>query len=198
LAFEFTVAFDQSVVFPVLISEVGTVSDQEGWTSLPNELPGQLRVGAFGPSGLQGAGCLFRLGFKLIGAAGKSTSLTLNPFLFNSGTPAVWVRNGSLTISGVSGVKAAELGPPSVVLKQNYPNPFNPSTTIAFTLAHRSDVTLTVYDQLGQQIARLVEGEVDAGYHEVRFDGGSHASGVYFYRIQTGGSVETRKLTLLH
>jgi hypothetical protein len=74
--------------------------------------------------------------------------------------------------------------PSETVLFQNYPNPFNPSTTIRFGLPKKSHVILSVFNTLGQQVASLVEGEREAGYHEVRLDGSGLASGVYFYRIR--------------
>ena len=82
-------------------------------------------------------------------------------------------------------------------LEQNYPNPFNPSTMIRYSLPHRSRVVLTVYNTLGQQLATLLNGDIDAGYHEVRFDASGLASGVYFYRLQAGDFGQTRKLLLL-
>ncbi len=87
--------------------------------------------------------------------------------------------------------------PGRLELSQNYPNPFNPSTTIRYGLPARSHVTLTVYNTLGQQVAKLVNGEQEAGYHEVKFDGSKLASGVYLYRMQAGSYVETRKLLLV-
>jgi len=84
--------------------------------------------------------------------------------------------------------------PLAPVLVQNYPNPFNPATTIRYALPHRSHVTLTVYNTLGQQVAQLINSDIDAGYHEVQFNATNLASGVYFYRIQAGSYVETRKL----
>jgi hypothetical protein len=94
-------------------------------------------------------------------------------------------------------VKSGELLPRLFALEQNYPNPFNPSTTIRYSLPHRSQVLLTVYNTLGQQVATLVQGEQEAGSYEVKFDGSGLASGVYFYRIQAGSYVETRKLVLI-
>lgn len=74
------------------------------------------------------------------------------------------------------------------LLEQNYPNPFNPSTTIRFGLPQRSHVTLTVFNTLGQQVAQLVNAELEAGYHDAVFEPTHLASGVYFYRMQVRGS----------
>jgi hypothetical protein len=87
--------------------------------------------------------------------------------------------------------------PSTNALSQNYPNPFNPSTTIKYELPKASHVTLTVFNTLGQQVALLQNGEQEAGYHEVKFDGAGLSSGVYFYRIQAGDFVQTRKLMLI-
>ena len=87
--------------------------------------------------------------------------------------------------------------PQAFRLSQNFPNPFNPSTTIRYGLPSRSHVVLTVYNTLGQQVATLVQGEQEAGYHEVKFDGTGLASGVYLYRMQAGSYVETKKLLLV-
>jgi hypothetical protein len=87
--------------------------------------------------------------------------------------------------------------PTEFVLQQNYPNPFNPSTTIQYALPSRSQVTLTVFNTLGQIVRELVNGDIGAGYHEVQFDATGLASGVYFYRMRAGDFVETKRLLLL-
>jgi hypothetical protein len=87
--------------------------------------------------------------------------------------------------------------PKSIELAQNYPNPFNPSTTIRFGLPARSYVRLEVHNTLGQQVATLQDGEIDAGYHEMVFDGIGLPSGVYFYRMQAGSFSNSKKLLLI-
>jgi hypothetical protein len=87
--------------------------------------------------------------------------------------------------------------PTVAALNQNYPNPFNPVTTIRYELPEPSHVTLTVFNTLGQQVAKLIDGDIEAGFHDVQFDAGALATGAYFYRLQAGGFVETKRLMVL-
>jgi hypothetical protein len=87
--------------------------------------------------------------------------------------------------------------PECFALSPNYPNPFNPLTTIAYDLLKVSDVTLTIYTITGQQVAVLVNTHQKAGHHTIRFDGSGFANGVYLYRLEAGGFVETRRMVLL-
>ncbi len=87
--------------------------------------------------------------------------------------------------------------PAKPVLGQNSPNPFNPATTISFTLPQQGHVSLEVYSVIGQRVAQLVDGVKPAGQHQVVFEAGDLASGIYLYRLQTAGSVETKKLILM-
>ena len=87
--------------------------------------------------------------------------------------------------------------PRVISLLQNYPNPFNPSTTIRYELPEYGYVRLSVYDMIGRRIAILVEGQMQAGLHQVNFDAGSLSSGIYLYRLEAGNSVLTKKLSLI-
>ena len=82
-------------------------------------------------------------------------------------------------------------------LSQNYPNPFNPTTTIKYSIPKQSLVTLKIYDILGRQITTLVNEEKPAGNYKIKYDASSLASGVYFYRLQAGNFVQTKKMILL-
>jgi len=91
----------------------------------------------------------------------------------------------------------ADETPRATGLGQNYPNPFNPSTIIRFNLRTAGHVTLKVYDAAGAHVATLVDRAVDAGSHFVSFNATNLASGVYFYRLETAGFSETRKMIVL-
>ena len=87
-------------------------------------------------------------------------------------------------------------------LSQNYPNPFNPTTTILLELPHRTNVSLSIYNVLGQHVAKLIDGPRSHGTYEVTWDGRNNdgrqvTSGVYFYRLITDNHSATKKLMLL-
>jgi hypothetical protein len=87
--------------------------------------------------------------------------------------------------------------PESFFVTQNYPNPFNPSTIIRFGLPSTSDVTAKVFNILGQEVATLFNGQLQAGEHELLFDAGNLSSGIYFYQIQAGDEVSIRQMMLM-
>ncbi len=108
-----------------------------------------------------------------------------------------------LDLSTYTGIDAPqEQLPERFTLAQNYPNPFNPSTSIAFALPERAEVSLKIYNANGQLVRTLVQEERAAGQHVVQWEGKNSAgqevaSGVYWYRLQSGKSVQQRKMTLV-
>ncbi|HOJ05045.1 MAG TPA: choice-of-anchor L domain-containing protein [Bacteroidota bacterium] len=87
--------------------------------------------------------------------------------------------------------------PGALMLDQNYPNPFNPSTTLRFTVPSDGMTRLAVYNSLGMEVARLVDGFVQAGSYSYQFDAAALAGGTYFYTLEHNGQVERRSMQLL-
>ncbi|MEQ9393134.1 MAG: T9SS type A sorting domain-containing protein [Balneola sp.] len=109
------------------------------------------------------------------------------------------VENGqptSIKQVPVSNEETPEI-PNAVSLKQNYPNPFNPTTTIEFELDRSTFTKITVYDVLGRKVRELVNEIRPAGINAIQFDATNLASGVYLYRLEANGIVQTKRLTLI-
>ena len=92
--------------------------------------------------------------------------------------------------------------PATFTLHQNFPNPFNPITSLRYDLPEQAQVTLTIYDLIGREVAQLINTTQDAGYRSVKWDatdmhGKPVSAGVYLYQIQAGEFVQTRKMVLL-
>ncbi len=82
-------------------------------------------------------------------------------------------------------------------LQSAYPNPFNPTTTLNFSLPIETKVSLSIYNLQGREVSKLIDGNMDAGYHSVVWNADSHSSGVYFIKMVAGEYVNTRKLMLI-
>jgi len=126
---------------------------------------------------------------------------------FNGGLDEIRIYNRALSTNEVNDiynqVTAVEDNvhknklPENFLLSQNYPNPFNPTTKISYQIPERSFITIKVYDVLGSEVATLVNGEKPAGSYEVEFDAESLPSSIYFYQLQAGSFVETKKMVLM-
>jgi minor extracellular serine protease Vpr len=99
--------------------------------------------------------------------------------------------------TGINAVEGTEFLPAEYSLGQNYPNPFNPSTVIEYHLAAPGNVRLGVYDLLGREVTTLVNEKKGAGSYVAKFDARGLASGIYFYRLEANGFVQSKKMTLL-
>jgi hypothetical protein len=112
------------------------------------------------------------------------------------GTVAPPTRFSYMVVAlGVTG-NTSEI-PSEFRLYSNYPNPFNPSTKIKFDLPNVSNVKLFVYDILGREVSRIIDGELKAGRYEAEFDATNLPSGVYFYRLVTDGFTDTKKMLMI-
>ncbi len=118
-----------------------------------------------------------------------------------------WDENGQIgrfvetpdfgrTVVALNAANSGNL-PTEYALSQNYPNPFNPSTTISFALPEANHVRLDIYNVLGQQVETLLDRNMSAGQHEIEWNTGTAASGVYFYRLTAGTFSETKKMMFL-
>ena len=87
--------------------------------------------------------------------------------------------------------------PENYLLSQNYPNPFNPETVIRYSIPQAEEVSLVVYNLIGEKVALLINGNMPAGNHRVTWDASNFPSGIYFYRLQASDFVQTRKMVLL-
>jgi hypothetical protein len=139
---------------------------------------------------IQGDGVVATIDLEVV----KDEIPGVSPLQFND----VTLNEGtiSIQINGQPFGKETSL-PSRYALNQNYPNPFNPVTSIAFDLPEYSKVTITVFDLLGKEVARLVDGPMNAGSHSIQFNGARMASGVYFYQIKTQHFTSVKKMILL-
>jgi hypothetical protein len=118
-----------------------------------------------------------------------SGGITTGPALTNE----TWVLTEIIQGINIEGGTVPE----EYSLVQNYPNPFNPTTNIEYSIPEQSFVELKVYDVLGNEVATLVNEEQSAGVYRTDFIGTNLTSGIYFYKLQTGSFVETKKMILL-
>ena len=133
----------------------------------------------------------------------SGVTTTLWSVIYVGSSPG-FIAGGDLSISGngtilrtdntLNAQWMSEL--PTATLNQNFPNPFNRSTEISFYVPHNGIVSLKVYDVLGRQVAALVDEQLQTGNYTTTFDASGLQNGIYFYRLQTTGFNQTRKLFL--
>jgi D-alanyl-D-alanine carboxypeptidase len=145
--------------------------------------------------------------FGLVGNPSSSTQYRLARI--NTSTAAGTVI-GPMGLSGMAGIAFSSVSAPTSVdnhaaagaitgyaLAQNYPNPFNPTTTISFSLPSRAFASLKVYDVMGREAATIASGVFEAGSYSRQWNASAFPSGVYYYRLQAGTYMETRRLLLI-
>jgi len=207
-ALGFSLNFDTSI----LSNPLGSLGkDAAGAAFNSNGL--QQNQGRYGIALALPAGQKFSAGLREIavvtftvnaGTAAPSTAITFGDQPIareivdaNANLLAANYLSGTVTITTVSVKSPGPEAPLVLALEQNYPNPFNPSTQITFVLPRAGRVTLKAYTVLGKEVAVLADREFGAGRHQVEWNAGGVDSGVYFYRLQFGNLVQTRKLILM-
>lgn len=139
----------------------------------------------------------------------KDGARGLNRFLRMGDKPALWRDSKSFTMRGLIVDAAERVGvsnefvesstnkPNSLHLSQNYPNPFNPSTNIEFYMPQAGELSLEVFNLLGQKVATITNGFYAAGPHSMQFDASTISSGVYLLILKSSTEVQSRKFTII-
>lgn len=140
-----------------------------------------------------------KIGF--VEGSGTTTNHKQYSYSDKPGTGKYYYRLRQVDFDGTheySGIVSAEVtAPTEFKLNQNYPNPFNPSTKFSFTIPVNSDVILTVYNQIGQQVGIIENGNLEAGSYEYTWNAENQSSGIYFYELSAGSFKSVRKMTLV-
>lgn len=145
---------------------------------------------------LSGSNPVLRVSYMILAKNGASVQFTV-PDTLAPASGTVGVTGVQWTTATLTSVRAVSDRPKEFGLAQNYPNPFNPSTVIRFTLPDRQQVSLKVFNLLGEEMATLVDQMVGPGEHAVTFDAARLATGVYLYRLQAGTATQTRRMVLV-
>ncbi len=201
--YKFTLDYDTTYIKATGISTTATLSDQST-VSYNIDTPGKIRVAGTSSGTFEGEGSLVDIMFERTGPAAGTALLELNDFVFNN-TDTFTVKAGSVYLNAVNtsieNIIAAV--PSGFSLKQNYPNPFNPETGIQFFIPKTTEISLEVYNILGQKIKTLYKGTKESGGYEVKWNGRDNqgknvSSGIYLYVLRSKNGVTfTRKMTLL-
>ena len=131
---------------------------------------------------------------------GETFYVRFYPWYSKGGSSSKYFELQLVELTGTTSIATAvedEQVPTEFALQQNYPNPFNPTTSIQFDIPKEGNYSLKVYNLLGQEVATLVNGQMNIGTHNVNFDASNLTSGMYIYRL-TGNNVNlTRKMLLM-
>ncbi len=161
---------------------------------------GNVAIGVTRKSGggeVTGFGQLAKIKFEVVNNTSSSSfGFTTRDIAANDGNGNALVVQASSNTVFVS-INDATQVPGAYRLDQNFPNPFNPSTRIAYAIPKSSRIRLSILDVLGREVAVLVNGEQAAGSYESQWEAGSLSSGVYFYRLEAGPFVQSKKMLLL-
>jgi phosphodiesterase/alkaline phosphatase D-like protein len=199
VGFQMTLRFDTEE-YQFLGMEEGNFLDNTGGNALISHVDmedGQIHVygillGTHPEELPSGEGALVSVIFQSLGTGAQDIQVE-NIKLLDGG--------GLMNVLGNANVESPAV-PDDYALLPNYPNPFNPTTTVRFSMPEAGKVKLVVFNILGQRVKTLIDGELEAGFHQLMWNATNNnglkvASGVYLYRIEAGSFVKTRKMLLL-
>lgn len=181
-----TVVFTAAVIYLAFYPRFGlpggiyrSTSDRMAFTEVNHGLPSSLQTSAIGGQVIQTP-------------SGEVEHMVTGLFENSSTGAEIYKRTFVVSVEEITSETPTEYE-----LEQNYPNPFNPSTSIKYQVSSISQVSLKVYDVIGNEVATLVNEFKPAGSYEIEFDASMYSSGIYFYKLQAGSFVETKKMMFL-
>ena len=201
-SFEFELRYENTYLEPLspCYEIAGTISESFVITANPHYSNNIIKIVGIGTEQLpQISGNLIYLYFNIKDNVPDGIfPLELLNFIFNTGTPSVLIINGGITVNIEQGI----ISPKNYMLKQNYPNPFNHSTSIVYDIHKESIVNIIIYDLMGKEVRTLINKYQSIGRHNVLWNGKDDldqlvSGGIYFYKLQAGDFVQTRKMVLL-
>ena len=198
----FELLYTNTAIIDYVTDTLGTFLAGAQKTVIADDPNGKISASVYRiTGGNSGSGVVLRLKFKISSAAanGQTIAFTFAGVQANreDGTTQPLTPSGqTVTIQPVTTIESGALLPSKFSLSQNYPNPFNPSTAIHYELPKEAVASLRVFNTLGQLIVTLVDEHEEAGIYQVQWNA-NVPSGIYFYRLQAGEFVETKKMILL-
>ncbi|MCH7496045.1 MAG: T9SS type A sorting domain-containing protein [Candidatus Marinimicrobia bacterium] len=197
---QFEIAYDPTIISAdsvIFNTSPTAISD---WKKEFNLIDGKISIALAGTDSVLTDINIANLTFMIseVATSGDSSVVQFENLYVNEGTPTASGRDGMIKVLVVGITELLDNSiPQSPSLDQNFPNPFNPVTTIEFSVPRSGDVSLIIYNANGREIERMVDGEMSAGRFTSVWNATELASGIYFYRLQTGEFVLTRKMVLL-
>jgi len=153
--------------------------------------PGTYKLGEIRFNRINLAGCI-RLTIRTTSVMQDSITQMVYPTAWTITNDTSCIRLDSLV-----GIANNQEIPTTFKLYTNYPNPFNPVTTIKYDLPRSANITISIYDILGKELTKLVNGYTQAGSYEVIWDATNYASGTYFYRFESDAYKDVKKMSLI-
>lgn len=193
ISFDVSLKFDPGIMKFRGMIKTDDVKDFEIYTNCTED--GVIKIGGFSFNPKEISGNYLALNFNVVGNPGESGKIELMNYSVNNEPGYFASANVTIENNELSSI------PLKYNLSQNYPNPFNPSTTIRYEIPKTSQVTITVYNLLGEKIKTLINEEKEAGFYSVFWNGQNEAgikmpSGLYFYQMESDGFSRTCKMLL--